>query len=99
MERSMNGIALPKESDQMRYILAYMKWLDYGLPKLNSKDFKGYPKIELPSVAVNLKKGKSIYLKECVVCHGENGQGMSQGCGHPRGAPAPAMGSRRWGAP
>ena len=76
MERSMNGIALPKESDQMRYILAYMKWLDYGLPKLNSKDFKGYPKIELPSVAVNLKKGKSIYLKECVVCHGENGQGI-----------------------
>ena len=76
MERSMNGIALPKESDQMRYILAYMKWLDYGLPKLNSKDFKGYPKIELPSVAVNLKKGKSIYINECLVCHGENGQGI-----------------------
>ena len=41
MERSMNGKALPEESDQMRYILAYMKWLDYGLPKLNSKILKG----------------------------------------------------------
>jgi thiosulfate dehydrogenase len=76
MERSMNGKALPEDAPQMKAMLAYMEWLDEGLPKLNSKNFKGYPKIEIPSVAVNLTKGKSIYEKECTLCHGAEGQGV-----------------------
>ena len=76
MERSMNGKAFPKDAPQMKAMIAYMNWLDGGLPKLNTKNIKGYPKIEPPDVAVDLNKGKSIYTKECILCHGAEGQGI-----------------------
>lgn len=76
MERSMNGRAFPEDAKQMKAMIAYMKWLDEGIPRLNTKNFKGFTKIEVPSFAVDLKKGKSIYNLECVVCHGQNGEGI-----------------------
>jgi thiosulfate dehydrogenase len=76
MERSMNGKKLPIDSKEMNAIVAYMKWLGEGLPPEREKEFKGYVKINLPEVAVDLEKGKSLFSKECAVCHGENGQGV-----------------------
>ncbi|TLP71894.1 c-type cytochrome [Maribacter sp. ACAM166] len=76
MERSMNGKKLALDSDKMDAIVAYMGWLGEGLPENKKKEYKGYPKIELPNVAVNFEKGRQIYTKECVVCHGENGEGV-----------------------
>ena len=76
MERSMNGKKLSLKSKQMKAIVAYMDWLGEGLPKVNSKTFKGYPAITIPKVAVDLELGKNIYIKECTLCHGKNGQGI-----------------------
>ena len=76
MERSMNGIAFPENASQMKKMIAYMEWLDYGAPKLNSKKISGYPSIEIPFEAVDKKVGEEIYLRECVVCHGKNGEGI-----------------------
>ncbi|WP_405382853.1 c-type cytochrome [Maribacter sp. LLG6340-A2] len=76
MERSMNGRMLPQDSDKLVAIVAYMDWLSEGLPKERKAEFKGYPKIKIPAVAVNLEKGKQVYQKECVICHGENGAGV-----------------------
>ena len=76
VERSMNGKKLPIDSKEMNAIVAYMKWLGEGLPPEREKEFKGYVKINLPEVAVDLEKGKSLFSKECAVCHGENGQGV-----------------------
>ena len=76
MERSMNGVALPEDAPQMKAMIAYMKWLDEGLPKLNNEVFKGYPKVTVPNTAVDLEKGKLIYTKECALCHGQDGQGI-----------------------
>lgn len=76
MERSMNGTKLPPDSDKLEAIVAYMDWLGEGLPENRKKEFKGYPKIKLPTVAVDLEKGKQVYTKECLLCHGENGQGV-----------------------
>ncbi|APQ16081.1 c-type cytochrome [Maribacter hydrothermalis] len=76
MERSMNGRMLPVDSDKMDAIVAYMAWLSEGLPENRKAEFKGYPKIEIPNVAVNLEKGSQVYQKECVICHGENGEGV-----------------------
>jgi thiosulfate dehydrogenase len=76
MERSMNGKMLPEESDQMKAIVAYMNWLSEGLPANRKAEFKGYPKIKIPNVAVDLEKGKQVYQMECIICHGENGAGV-----------------------
>jgi thiosulfate dehydrogenase len=76
MQRSMDGEKLPVESREMRSIVAYMEWLSEGLPEERVKEFKGYLKIEIPDVAVDLERGKALFTKECAVCHQENGQGV-----------------------
>ena len=76
MERSMNGEKLPLDSEPMKAIVAYMNWLGEGLPEDRKDEYKGYGKIEVPKAAVDLEKGKSLYAKECALCHGQNGQGF-----------------------
>ncbi|MCF4101112.1 c-type cytochrome [Gillisia sp. M10.2A] len=76
MERSMNGKKLPKESDAMKAIVAYMEWLSEDVPEEREAEFKGFPPIKIPEIAVDLEKGRSLYTIECQVCHGENGQGV-----------------------
>ncbi|WP_034891716.1 c-type cytochrome [Gillisia sp. Hel_I_29] len=76
MQRSMNGDKLPTDSKEMKAIVAYMEWLTEDMPAEREKDFKGYAKVELPTVAVDFDKGKDLFSKECTVCHGDNGQGV-----------------------
>ncbi|MEK9788735.1 MAG: c-type cytochrome, partial [Flavobacteriaceae bacterium] len=76
MERSMNGQKLPEKGPQMTAIVAYMKWINTALPKLNKKEIKGYPPIKIPETAVDLNQGKMVYEKECALCHGEKGEGI-----------------------
>lgn len=78
MERSMNGKKLPRDSEQMQAIVAYIEWLGEELPKEKEKEYKGYPKIKIPEVKVDLQIGKMVYEKECVVCHGTDGQGIKK---------------------
>lgn len=76
MERSMNGEKLPIDSDEMQAIVAYMEWLGEGLPQSRQKEFKGFPAIIIPDVKADTAIGKTIYVKECLVCHGNQGQGI-----------------------
>ena len=76
MERSMNGIKLDEKSGQMKAIIAYIDWISKELNDLNSKNFKGYPAIKIPEIAVDLNIGSKIYKQECVICHAKNGEGI-----------------------
>ena len=78
MERSMNGKKIPVDSEKMEAMVAYMDWLGEGLPEDKKKEYKGYPAIQIPDVAVDMEKGKLVFEKECVICHGTNGQGVKK---------------------
>ena len=78
MERSMNGRKMPVDSDKMQAIVAYMDWLGEGLPEDKKREYKGYPAIHLPDSAVDLEQGRLVFEKECVVCHGLDGQGVKK---------------------
>lgn len=77
MQRSMNGKKLPEDSRQMKAIVAYMEWLGSDMPEDQIESYKGYARLQIPDMAVDLDRGEEIYARECAVCHGQDGQGIS----------------------
>ena len=71
MRRSMNGSALPRDSLEMRAILAY-------LSSLGSKPVvgRGAPQLPLPTRAVDPRRGATIYARVCAACHRPDGRGV-----------------------
>lgn len=83
--RSLAGNALPTRSREMQDILAYLWFLSKDVPVgVSLASAQGL--IALPDTAVgDSARGKEVYVKECQICHGENGEGAVP--------PAPAL----WG--
>ena len=76
MERSMNGERLPEDSRQMKAIVAYMEWLSSDMPDSLLAHYSGFPPVELPDTPADTLHGRLVYERECVVCHGAEGQGV-----------------------
>lgn len=78
-ERSMAGEALPRDSQWMKDIVAYMDFLATGIqPGYTFKQVKGqeYPAVALLTLAADPVRGKNIYNNNCASCHQSNGQGV-----------------------
>lgn len=71
--RSMNGRKLPRESTEMRDMIAYMAFLSRGTPVGVDIPGQGLPKLDITSG--DSAAGAAIYLAECARCHGEDGDG------------------------
>jgi len=81
--RSMNGTPLPAESREMKAFLAYMEWLSEGLPPGKGKlpiQGTGIGKINTDLVPDPVN-GRRIYDRDCVTCHGSNGEGLTDSQG------------------
>ncbi|MDN6309274.1 MAG: c-type cytochrome [Flavobacteriaceae bacterium] len=76
MERSMNGEMIDRDSREMRSIVAYMEWLGDKIPESQVQPIAGFAELELPNRAVDLNKGKKVYMKDCTLCHKDDGQGV-----------------------
>jgi thiosulfate dehydrogenase len=75
MTRSMNGQALPRDSEPMKAFVAYMTWLSEGVPEGGQIDGVGFPKIKPPE-APDPERGALIFAQRCASCHGPEGLGV-----------------------
>lgn len=79
MERSLAGEALPRDSQVMKDIVAYIDFLATGIQP--GYTFKQVPGQEFPAVALlahtaDPVRGVEIYRDRCQTCHQENGGGI-----------------------
>ncbi|HMS64755.1 MAG TPA: c-type cytochrome [Ignavibacteria bacterium] len=76
MTRSMNGKSLPEKSNEMNSLVAYLKWLSTYVPKGTRTEGNGVPRIDLIKRAADPVNGKTIFARNCMTCHAENGFGV-----------------------
>jgi thiosulfate dehydrogenase len=75
IERPHNGKPLKLDSKEMTAIVCYMKWLSQNVPINHHVEGDSPLKLELPDRAADPVKGEQVYKRECVSCHGANGEG------------------------
>ncbi len=75
MERSLNGQKLDSLSYEMRAFVAYINWVGKDVKKGTIPE--GASVVDLPWLfrAADRVNGKIIFQKNCVTCHGADGQG------------------------
>lgn len=74
-QRSMNGQPLHPDSREMNAMVAYMEWLNQGVPEGHMVDIPIAGEIDL-SLEANPARGAEIYAARCGSCHGYNGEGL-----------------------
>jgi len=72
-ERSLAGRALPHDSDALRDIVSYLRFLSYGVPYGAQQAGQGAPAVS--ATVGDSTRGAAVYARSCVRCHGADGQG------------------------
>lgn len=80
-ERSLNGQAIDTNSNEMKAIVAYIKWLGKDVKKNEKPKGSGINELPYMSRAANTANGKIVYAAKCQNCHGANGEGVQDGNG------------------
>ncbi|TDF82761.1 c-type cytochrome [Pseudomonas sp. H9] len=75
--RSMNGLPLPPQSADMQAMVAYFEWMKNNTQPGDKVAGRGVGKID-PSIKPDLANGQQVYVKQCAVCHGNNGEGLAR---------------------
>lgn len=78
--RSMNGKPLAPQSADMQAMVAYFDWMKNNTRPQDKVAGRGVGKVD-PTLKPDLANGKAVYAKQCAVCHGDNGQGLTRADG------------------
>jgi len=75
--RSMSGHALDRDSREMLAMVAYVDWMRGATQPNDVIPGRGNAKIS-DTLVPDAANGKTIYGKQCAVCHGDNGEGRQR---------------------
>ncbi len=81
VERSLNGVALGEDSEEMKALVAYMNWLGKEVAKGESPNGVGLEQPVFLDEPADPVRGQALYGKKCARCHGPNGEGKSKPAG------------------
>jgi thiosulfate dehydrogenase len=73
-ERSMNGKALARGSDDMNAIVAYFAFLSRGVAPPGDVPGQGFKKVN--PLKPDTANGRVVFAAQCARCHGADGQGL-----------------------
>lgn len=76
MQRSMNGKPLDSTSEEMKAMVAYVKWVGKDVPKDLKPAGTGAGKLHPLDRPADPVKGRVVFMNYCQRCHGENGEGF-----------------------
>lgn len=79
--RSLNGTALDSNSREMRAMIAYIKWVGKDIAKGHRPPGSGIQELPYLKRAADTLRGKMIFERECVQCHGRDGSGKYDSSG------------------
>ncbi len=79
-KRSMNGKPIPKDSADMKAMVAYFDWMKRETKPEDKVAGRGVGKIDR-KIVPNPENGKKVYAEQCALCHGENGEGLKRADG------------------
>lgn len=79
-QRSMNGKPLPRDSEAMQAMVAYINWVGQGVPKGQKVDIVNAVAIDT-HLTPDPERGRVLYAQHCATCHGSNGEGKRDGTG------------------
>jgi thiosulfate dehydrogenase len=75
IERPHNGKHLPLGGKEMTAIVSYLKWLSAKVPVDGHVKGDGRVKMAFMDRAADPAKGAEVYKRECLSCHGADGEG------------------------
>ena len=78
--RSMNGQPLSVASADMQAMVAYFDWMKMNTAPGDKVAGRGVGKVD-PGIKPDSQNGKVVYVQQCAVCHGDNGQGLKHADG------------------
>jgi thiosulfate dehydrogenase len=94
---SMNGTPPPSGSKELTAMVTYHYWLSTNAPVGRALPGRGYPKLAKAEAEPSVERGKKVFVENCVICHGANGEG-TQANGQYVFPPLWGKNSFNWGA-
>jgi len=76
LERSLNGKALDRDSQEMKAMVAYISWVGKDVPKGEIPKGTGIYEVPLLGRAADPFQGKVVYEAKCASCHQSDGKGQ-----------------------
>lgn len=73
---SMNGKAPAVDAPEMKALVVYMYWMSTGTPVGKSLPGRVYLDLKKPKRAPTWEAGETVYQKNCMICHGKDGDGQ-----------------------